>query len=25
MVDLGGHGEGVVVGDNPGKIFVVPK
>ncbi len=25
FVDLGGHGEGVVVGDNPGKLFVVPK
>jgi hypothetical protein len=25
MVDLGGHGEGVSVGENPGKLFVVPK
>jgi len=25
MVDLGGHGEGVLVGDNPGRLFVVPK
>jgi len=25
MVDLGGHGEGVIVGDNPGRIFVAPK
>ena len=25
MVDLGGHGEGVSVGENPGRLFVVPK
>jgi Pectate lyase superfamily protein len=25
MVDLGGHGDGVSVGDNPGRLFVVPK
>jgi hypothetical protein len=25
FVDLGGHGEGVVVGDNPGKLMVVSK
>jgi hypothetical protein len=25
LVDLGGHGEGVSVGDNPGRLFIVPK
>jgi hypothetical protein len=25
MVDLGGHGEGVSVGENPGRLFVLPK
>jgi hypothetical protein len=25
LVDLGGHGEGVSVGENPGRLFVVPK
>jgi hypothetical protein len=25
MADLGGHGEGVSVGENPGRLFVVPK
>jgi len=25
MMDLGGHGEGVSVGENPGRLFVVPK
>jgi hypothetical protein len=25
MVDRGGHGEGVSVGENPGRLFVVPK
>jgi hypothetical protein len=25
LVDLGGHGEGVSVGENPGQLFTVPK
>jgi hypothetical protein len=25
LVDLGGHGEGVSVGENPGRLFVVPR
>jgi hypothetical protein len=25
FMDLGGHGEGVSVGENPGKLFVAPK
>jgi hypothetical protein len=24
VVDLGGHGEGVIVADNPGSLFVPP-
>jgi hypothetical protein len=25
FVDLGGHGEGVSVGENPGRLFVAPR
>ena len=25
LVDLGGHGEGLVVKDNPGRLFKIPR